>query len=41
LSEFTRAKQLAAAGYETTLVKIPQIKQLLSRLDPALFAGGL
>jgi predicted acylesterase/phospholipase RssA/CRP-like cAMP-binding protein len=37
LSEFTRAKELAAAGEETTLEKIPQIKQLLARLDPALF----
>jgi predicted acylesterase/phospholipase RssA/CRP-like cAMP-binding protein len=37
LSEFMRAKELAAAGEKAALVKVPQIKQLLARLDGRLF----
>jgi predicted acylesterase/phospholipase RssA/CRP-like cAMP-binding protein len=37
LTEFTRTDELAAIGEETTLRSIPQIKQLLNRLDGALF----
>lgn len=37
LTEFTRTDELAAIGEETTLQALPQIKQLLNRLDGALF----
>ncbi|MDZ4657272.1 MAG: cyclic nucleotide-binding and patatin-like phospholipase domain-containing protein [Bythopirellula sp.] len=37
LTEFTRTDELAAIGEETTLRAIPQVKQLLNRLDGALF----
>ena len=37
LTEFMRAKELAAIGEAATLEQIPKIKQLLARLDPQLF----
>jgi predicted acylesterase/phospholipase RssA len=37
LSEFMRAQQLAVAGEKAALVKVPQIKKLLARLDAGLF----
>lgn len=37
LSEFMRAQELAAAGEQAALARIPHIKQLLARLDPELF----
>ena len=37
LSEFMRAKELFAVGEQAALVQIPRIRQLLARLDPALF----
>jgi predicted acylesterase/phospholipase RssA/CRP-like cAMP-binding protein len=37
LSEFMRAKELAAAGEKAALVKVTQIKQMLARLDARLF----
>ena len=38
LSEFMRAKELANAGEKAALLKVPQIRQLLTRLDAGLFA---
>ena len=40
LSEFMRAKELFAVGKQAALVQIPKIRQLLVRLDPALFRLG-
>jgi predicted acylesterase/phospholipase RssA len=40
LSEFMRAKELFALGEQAALVQIPKIRQLLARLDPALFRFG-
>ena len=37
LSEFMRARELAAVGEQAALVQIPKIQQLLARLDPVLF----
>jgi predicted acylesterase/phospholipase RssA len=37
LAEFMRAKELAAIGEAAALEQIPNIQQLLSRLDPQLF----
>ncbi|WP_439622626.1 patatin-like phospholipase family protein [Gemmata sp.] len=37
LSEFMRAKELAAVGERAALEQIPRVKQLLARLDPHLF----
>jgi NTE family protein len=37
LAEFMRARELAATGEQAALAKIPEIKQLLARLDPELF----
>ena len=37
LSEFMRAKELAAVGEQAALVQMPKIKQLLARLDEGLF----
>ena len=37
LTEFMRAKDMAAVGEAATLEQIPQIQQLLTRLDPPLF----
>jgi len=37
LSEFMRARELFAIGEQAALVQIPKIRQLLDRLDPALF----
>ena len=37
LTEFMRSKELAAIGEAAALVEIPQIRQLLTRLDPQLF----
>jgi predicted acylesterase/phospholipase RssA len=37
LTEFMRAKELAAIGETATLEQIPKIRQLLARLDPQLF----
>jgi predicted acylesterase/phospholipase RssA/CRP-like cAMP-binding protein len=38
LTEFMRAKELAAIGEAAALEQIPRIRQLLARLDPQLFA---
>ena len=40
LTEFTRTDELAAIGQQTALEAIPQIKQLLHRLDGELFPPG-
>ena len=40
LSEFMRAKELAAAGEKAALVQVSKIKQLLARLDAGLFTVG-
>jgi predicted acylesterase/phospholipase RssA/CRP-like cAMP-binding protein len=37
LTEFMRAKELAATGEAAALEQIPKIRQLLTRLDPQLF----
>jgi NTE family protein len=37
MTEFERAKELAAVGEAAALEKIPRIRQLLARLDPQLF----
>src|SRR6516225_4769977 len=37
LTEFLRAKELAAIGEAAAFKQIPNIRQLLSRLDPQLF----
>jgi NTE family protein len=37
LTEFMRAKELAAVGAAATIEELPRIRQLLSRLDPQLF----
>ncbi|OAI41353.1 hypothetical protein AYO40_03285 [Planctomycetaceae bacterium SCGC AG-212-D15] len=37
LTEFMRAKELAAIGEAAALEQVPKIRQLLSRLDPQLF----
>jgi NTE family protein len=37
LSEFVRARELALVGEKAALTQLPKIKQLLGRLDPALF----
>ena len=37
LTEFMRAKELAAIGEAAALEQIPQIQNLLSRLDSQLF----
>jgi NTE family protein len=37
MTEFMRAKELAAIGEATALEQIPKIRQLLTRLDPQLF----
>ena len=37
LTEFMRSKELAAIGEAAALEEIPQIRQLLTRLDPQLF----
>jgi NTE family protein len=37
LTEFMRAKELAAIGEAAALEQIPKIQQLLTRLDPQLF----
>jgi NTE family protein len=38
LTEFMRAKELAAIGEGAAREQIPNIQQLLARLDPQLFA---
>ena len=40
LTEFVRAKELAAIGEAAALQEIPKIRQLLARLDPQLFTAG-
>jgi NTE family protein len=42
LSEFEKAKEIAAIGEATALQQIPNIRKLLTRLDPQLFrpSGG-
>lgn len=40
LSEFVRAKELAAIGEAATLEQIPKIQRLLTRFDPQLFRAG-
>jgi NTE family protein len=40
LSEFVRAKELAAIGEAAAREQIPRIQQLLTRLDPQLFRFG-
>jgi hypothetical protein len=37
LTEFMRAKELAAIGEASALEQVPKIRHLLSRLDPQLF----
>src|SRR5262249_9407485 len=37
LTEFMRARELAAVGEAAALEQIPKIRQLLARLDPQLF----
>ena len=37
LTAFTRAKEMAAVGEGAALEQIPQVRRLLSRLDPQLF----
>jgi predicted acylesterase/phospholipase RssA/CRP-like cAMP-binding protein len=37
MTEFVRAKEIAAIGEATALEQIPRIQQLLTRLDPQLF----
>jgi len=37
LTEFMRAKEIAAVGEQTTLSQLPNIKKLLHRLDPQIF----
>ena len=37
LTEFMRAKELAAIGEAAALEQVPKIRQLLARLDPRLF----
>ena len=37
LTEFVRAREIAAIGEATALEQIPRIQQLLTRLDPQLF----
>jgi NTE family protein len=41
LTEFMRAKELAAIGEAAALEQIPKIRQLLTRLDPQLFPPAL
>ncbi len=38
LTEFMRAKELAAIGEAATLEQVPKIRRLLARLDPQLFS---
>jgi predicted acylesterase/phospholipase RssA len=38
LAEFARTKELAAVGAVATAQQVPKIRQLLARLDPALFS---
>jgi predicted acylesterase/phospholipase RssA len=40
MTEFMRAKELAAVGEATAVEQIPKIRQLLTRLDPQLFRSG-
>lgn len=37
LTEFMRAREMAAIGHAATLAQVPKIRQLLSRHDPHLF----
>ena len=37
IAEFTRADEMAAIGEKTTRDTMPQLKQLLSRIDDKLF----
>ena len=37
LTEFMRAKELAAIGEAAAIEQLPRIRQLLARLDPQLF----
>jgi predicted acylesterase/phospholipase RssA/CRP-like cAMP-binding protein len=41
LTEFMRARELAAVGEQAALDQIPKIKQLLGRLDPELFPASI
>ena len=38
LSEFTRADEMAAVGENTTNESVSRLKEMLSKLDPKLFA---
>jgi NTE family protein len=40
MTEFMRARELAAVGEAATLEQIPRIRQLLARLDPQLFPAS-
>jgi predicted acylesterase/phospholipase RssA len=40
LTEFMRAKELAAIGEAAALEQVPKIRQLLARLDPQLFPAA-
>jgi hypothetical protein len=39
ISEFTRADEMAVIGEAATNASIGQLKAMLSKLDPQLFAG--
>jgi hypothetical protein len=40
LTEFMRAKELAAVGASAAREQVPKIRHLLTRLDPQLFPPG-
>ena len=39
ITEFSRADEMSAIGAQTAHESLPQLKQLLSRVDSKLFAG--
>ncbi len=41
MTEFMKAKELAAVGEATAIEQIPKIRQLLARLDPQLFGANV
>ena len=40
ISEFTRADEMARIGEATTEASVAELRKMLSRLDPKLFATG-
>jgi NTE family protein len=38
ITEFSRAKEMAAIGAETTLEQMPKLKELLATVDKQLFS---